>query len=661
MTAAEPAAAGLPYDAYVSYADADREWVEQRLVPPLAGAGRRLFLDHDLPPGGVEVEERCRAVAASRKTLLVLSRELLDRGRWGLVEEAVTRELDPAALKRRLIPVLRERCEVPLRMRPLVTVDLSDGGDRREWRRLIEALDPARDDEAGLLQRWSLRLAEATSGLAEPSWHGAGAAWLAAAYLALIAATALCHLLFWDVAALRYVLTLLLMAPLHGVAALAWREDRDLFRRLSHLAGRSSAARAAAAAAVVLAAAGWWWLGVPAARAHACGSWGCREPGTLRLALEEFDVPDGLPDRDTWARAGERLVQKLGAAPGVEVLGQNLSQVDDEARRRMDVDYTLSGQVYPGPVVAVGLFDRHLHAAPPEVTVGPAGSVPDDTSGAGDFARIQELQNRLALALLRRLEVELTPEQVRAITGIPTADPVAAELNDEGFRLQREGRYAEAEERLRRAVERHDGFSVAWSNLAEVAWRTGRYEEALEYRRKAVERLPTYAPFHYNLGHLLALMGRHEEARAPLETALALDPVHVPTYNELGNVLLALGEPRAARETLDQGLLLDRASAPLSKNLGRALLAEGDAAAAAAALERALDFYPPADWLGRTEAHSLLVQAHVRRRREAEACRHLDDLRRLDPEGVAPWSPAAEAAAAGLPCTDREPRGGRRS
>ena len=67
-------------------------------------------------------------------------------------------------------------------------------------------------------------------------------------------------------------------------------------------------------------------------------------------------------------------------------------------------------------------------------------------------------------------------------------------------------------------------------------------------------------------------------------------------------------------------------------------------------LERALGLYPPADWLGRCEAQALLVEALVKGGRGADACRHLDALHRLDPDGVAPWMPDAENAAGRLSC-----------
>jgi tetratricopeptide (TPR) repeat protein len=652
VTADSAAAAPFAYDAYVSHAEADRDWVEDQLVPRLEEAGRRVVLDQDLPPGGLEIEERSRAVAASRKTVLVVSRSFLD-GRWAPLEEAVTRELDPAARKRRLVPVLRDDCEVPLRVRPLVAVDLRGGGSPRQWKRLTDALDPAAGDGGGLVQRLSLRLAEATADLDRPTWNGAGAAWMALVYLALGAVAALLNLLVWAVPPLRDSLAVVLLAPTHALGALVWREDRDLFRRLSHVVGGSLPCRGGVLALSALVAAAWWWAGVPAARAIACGPLGCRQVGKTYLTVLAFEAPSAdFPDLDRWTRGTRRALEmKLSSAPNVAVLAQDLPQVDADALRRLSVDYTIRGEVDRprSPVLTAVLYDRQGVVAPPPVEVEMGGEAAEGAV-EDDFARIKDLQDRLAQGLLQRLGLALSPTDAARLARIPTGEPRAAKLNDEGFQLLREGDLVGAEARLRAALALDDGYSVAWSNLAEVAWRSGRAEEALTDRRAAVARLPTYAPFHYNLGHLLAYLGRGREAEAELRAALALDRAHVPSYDELGNVLLDLKEPAKAAEELRKGLLLDPQFPPLSKNLGRALLAGGEPAAAVPPLERALGLYPPADWLGRCEAQALLVEALAKGGHGADACRRLDELHRLDPDGVAPWTPAAEDAAGRLSC-----------
>ena len=640
------------YDAYVSYAEADREWVEETLAPRLRQAGRSLYLEHDLPPGGVEVEERSRAVAASRKTLMVLSPDYLQH-RWALFEGAVSHQLDPAARKRRLIPVLRSPCDTPLRIRPLVAVDLRRDDQPAPWQRLLTALDPSREEPSlSLGQRWSLRISAATAELAHPHWHAAGAAWLLAAYLALAAVVALAHLLLREAASLRDAITFLLAVPSHALAALVWREDHDLFRRLSHVLGGSRSLQGSVALLAVAIAASWWSAGAPAARELICGRWGCQQEGTIRLTMAEFTAsPAGLPAAaDLASRLRSTTEQKLSAAAdaGIQVLSQDLPQIDAAARRQLNVDYTIRAELRSSPqagvIATASLFDRHFRLAPPAVTVKSSYFDEDDEQGW------LELQNRFALALVDRLGVVLPARTAALVAATPTASPSALKLNEEGFDLQRQERYTEAEETLRAALDLDPDYAAAWSNLGEVAFRQGRYTEALEHRRRAAQLLPSYAPVHFNLGHLLAFLGQDTEALEALQRAITIDPAHVPSYNELGNVLLALNRAEEAVEPLRQGLRLAPDSAPLAKNLGRALLATDDTANAIAALEQALTLYPQADWLGLTEAHALLVQASHRHGDTAAACQHLDQLRQLDPASIAPWWPDLALATKDLPC-----------
>ena len=227
---------------------------------------------------------------------------------------------------------------------------------------------------------------------------------------------------------------------------------------------------------------------------------------------------------------------------------------------------------------------------------------------------------------------------------MPTASEAATARNAEGFDRLSEGRLDAAEAAFREALALDDGYSVAWSNLADTVRRAGRDGEALAYRRAAVERLPGYAPFHYDLGYTLASLGRRLDALDALERAAELDPSHAPTHNETGRVLLALGEVERARRSLETGLLVDPGSAALHKNLARARLRGGDPEGAVESAEAALELYPEADWQGRVEVTSLLVLGAARAGDTAAACFRLGQLHRLDPDGLTQWHADAEAA-----------------
>ena len=369
------------FDAYLSFGEADRAWVEEELVPRLEAAGRSVCREDQLAPGGIEVEERCRAMAASRKTLLVLSPAYLEN-RWTTFEEAVTLEMDPAARKRRLVPILRDADAVPLRIRPLVSVDLRGDGDEGQWKRLVDAVDPTRQAgaDAGPVQRLSLKLAVATAELAAPTWHPAGTAWLAAVGLAYCLLLTLAYLVWWEMPPLRNSALLLgFLLPAAGMV-LAWREDRDLFRRLSHLLAGGRLTRLAVALLLALVVMSWARAGVPRAREILCGPFGCREPGTVYVTIAGFEAADpGSEAARSWADRSLRSLRLKLASAGdrVRVLASDLPQVGESDLRRLQVDYTLAGHFDGGglPVLAATLWDRN-HALVSPGWRSPAASTP---------------------------------------------------------------------------------------------------------------------------------------------------------------------------------------------------------------------------------------------------------------------------------------------
>jgi hypothetical protein len=66
---------------------------------------------------------------------------------WAAFEQLMTATLDPANQKRRFIPVLKEKCEIPLRIKYLTYVDFTDPDNfDLSWKRLLEALAAPLDD-----------------------------------------------------------------------------------------------------------------------------------------------------------------------------------------------------------------------------------------------------------------------------------------------------------------------------------------------------------------------------------------------------------------------------------------------------------------------------------------------------------------------------------
>jgi hypothetical protein len=115
----------IRYDVFLSYSHRDKDWVHNWLLPRLEDADIRVCIDfRDFEPGAPSLTEMERAVLQSRKTLLVLTPDYL-ASEWTEFENILAQTLDPAARRRRLLPLLLKPCELPLRIRTLTYLDFT--------------------------------------------------------------------------------------------------------------------------------------------------------------------------------------------------------------------------------------------------------------------------------------------------------------------------------------------------------------------------------------------------------------------------------------------------------------------------------------------------------------------------------------------------------
>lgn len=125
------------YDVFISYSSRDATWVRGELLPRLERHGLRVCIDYrDFEIGVPSVEEMQRAVQRSQHTLLVLTPNYVNSA-WTKFETLMLQTLDPANRKRRLIPLLKTACDLPLRLQPFTHVDFRD---EPQWTRLLNTL-----------------------------------------------------------------------------------------------------------------------------------------------------------------------------------------------------------------------------------------------------------------------------------------------------------------------------------------------------------------------------------------------------------------------------------------------------------------------------------------------------------------------------------------
>src|SRR5215218_10057238 len=131
------------HDAFVSYRhqEPDKTWVRTFFVPALEAAGFRVCVDHrDFRLGAPLVAEMARAVEQSRTTVAVLTPAYLE-GRFAELENVLAEHLGLEERSVRLVYVVREPCDPPLRMRARLRLDLTTDDEVAEGLpRLIAAL-----------------------------------------------------------------------------------------------------------------------------------------------------------------------------------------------------------------------------------------------------------------------------------------------------------------------------------------------------------------------------------------------------------------------------------------------------------------------------------------------------------------------------------------
>lgn len=179
-----------------------------------------------------------------------------------------------------------------------------------------------------------------------------------------------------------------------------------------------------------------------------------------------------------------------------------------------------------------------------------------------------------------------------------------------------EGRYPEAERRIKAALQVAPNHAAALGNLGTVYLRMGRAEEAHRLFERTVRLQPDMAVPLGNLGAALRQMGRPDAALTPLRRAYALDPRSVEVCNLLGACLLDTGDAPAAVQMFEAVTVLDPGGADAWANLAAAVTRTGDGDAALALARKAVALQP-----GSSAAHAVLAGALFEKGQEEAAIR----------------------------------------
>jgi TolB-like protein/Flp pilus assembly protein TadD len=252
-----------------------------------------------------------------------------------------------------------------------------------------------------------------------------------------------------------------------------------------------------------------------------------------------------------------------------------------------------------------------------------------------DLRDVLSLQSELASAIVKEIQVKLTPQEQEHLARAKRVDPEAYDSYLKGryyFYQRRSDALRKGVQCFEHAIEKDPTYAAAYAGLADclsllgwwafvppaegcgkakelalkaiqrdpslgeahasLAWATVHYDYdfALAEReyRKCIELSPRHPTGHEWFGLYLSMVGRHEEAFEFLKSAIRLDPF-VPIIN----AALAWGYWLARRqddhvEQLEKTLELDPNFAPVNWGLGIGYLEKGMYEPAIAAMQKSV-------------------------------------------------------------------------
>jgi Flp pilus assembly protein TadD len=154
-------------------------------------------------------------------------------------------------------------------------------------------------------------------------------------------------------------------------------------------------------------------------------------------------------------------------------------------------------------------------------------------------ANVEEGQARAWLSLAHLLEKEKPEEAITTYQKAAALQPKDPEPHlAAGFLLERQNRFADAEQEYRQALALDAGSVDAMTGLANLYMRGRRFGDAEAILRKLVALNPNDGGAHMQLGRMLAADGQNDVAIAELQIAMKLAPGDRAARRDLADLLV---------------------------------------------------------------------------------------------------------------------------
>jgi serine/threonine-protein kinase len=292
------------------------------------------------------------------------------------------------------------------------------------------------------------------------------------------------------------------------------------------------------------------------------------------------------------------------------------------------------------------------------------------------------LQDQVSESVTQALELQLQPQEKRALQAHGTTEPAAYDFYLQGrgylqdfvkaenvenainvfnsalkkdpafaaanaglgeaywrkYELTHDKRWvAAAQENCRRGAERDSALSAAHLCLGRIFGGTGNYEKSVNEYRQAVQLEPTNDAAHGGLAYAYEHLGQLDAAERTFKQAIAVRPNYWATYNWVGLFYQRHARYEDAIAMYSQVVLLAPDSFTGYSNLGGVRILEGKYSEAIPLLQRSLGIRKTAD------ATSNLATAYFQLHAYAESATVFEQSTELDQQNYLLWGNLGDA------------------
>lgn len=198
---------------------------------------------------------------------------------------------------------------------------------------------------------------------------------------------------------------------------------------------------------------------------------------------------------------------------------------------------------------------------------------------------------------------------------------------NQGVTMLQQGKYEEAEQAFRRAIESNPSSPVAHNNLGIATMEQRKMPEAERSFRRAIELDGGYVNAHLNLAVLYDRARKDSLAIGEYRKALRLEPEKASIRSALGNFYAQRGRFDEALPHLRKANELEPHSGKFHLDYGAACWQTGNMEEAVRQFELSVSLEP-----GSAQSHLLLARALLATGRQPEAREHLERCLSIDPE-----------------------------